>query len=798
MIQRRAFLLASAALVAMPGSLIAKPRIKGASYTINLSGARAPIEIIEDELGVPHVRAASLHDAFFGQGYLVSRDRLFQIDMEHRRDMGRMAEAFGPRFVAADKAARLFLYRGDIDAELAALPPDVLDCARGYVAGVNARIDELAADPSLLPPEYGILGIRPLRWDVRDFVRDRGIGMGDADDEVRRAQLQARGLLDVDQLMMPLRPAWSFTVPEGLDCAAVSEADLGILDPASRPMDFDPVQEARHDPEQRWSDRFALGSNAWTVAPSRTATGRPILANDPHLGIGRASPRHMCHLSAPGLDVIGAGAPGLPGIMQGHTDRFAFGRTNFHIDQTDLFILRTKEGDPGRYWHKGKWKVFETFEDEIAVKGAPPERVTLRYAAGRPIVSDDVARHRAVAFATVSMLPGANQRFAIIAINLSKDWASLRQACKLHVSPTNLHYADIDGNTGWQTIGFVPRRPKHDGLFPAPGDGAFDWTGILPVEDMPHVYNPREGWFASANQMNLPAGYPYRERIISFSWSDPFRYDRCAEVLRAQPKHRVEDSIALQHDVQSLPARALVKLLPAVPSPEAASAAALLRRWDCGIEADSAAALLYEMVMPALSTSFYDRIMPAAARHLVPSVNLSEMLRILASPDKRLGGDPARVRDALIDNALAAGWKKAIELGGADPAGWKWGDLHRVTIAHPMTSNPAIAAAFPKIEGGRSGGDWNTPMARGFNARRGFDVSHGASYLFVADVGAWDNSRFLLLPGQSADPRSPRYRDFYPKWIAGEMQPLWFSTAAVDRHAATRTILAPAAKAPRQ
>jgi penicillin amidase len=792
LIQRRAFLLASVALVAMPGSLFAKPKVKGAAQTISLSGAHAPVEVIEDELGVPHVRAASLHDAFFGQGYLVARDRLFQIDMEHRRDMGRMAEAFGRRFVAADKAARLFLYRGDIDAELAALPADVLECARGYVAGVNARIEELAADPAQLPLEYGILGISPLRWEVADLVRNRGIGMGDADDEVRRAQLQARGLLDADQLMVPLRPAWSFTIPGGLDVAAVSDADLGILDPANRPMDFDPVQEAQFDAEQRWTDRFALGSNAWTIAPSRSATGRPILANDPHLGIGRASPRHMCHLSAPGLDVIGAGAPGLPGIMQGHTDRFAFGRTNFHIDQTDLFILRTREGDPGRYWHKGKWKAFETFEDEIVVKGAPSERVTLRYAAGRPIVSQDAARGRAVAFATVSMLPGANQRFAIIAINLSKDWASLRQAFKLHVSPTNLHYADIDGNTGWQTIGFTPRRPKHDGLFPAPGGGEFDWTGILPVEDMPHVYNPREGWFASANQMNLPAGYPYRERIISFSWSDPFRYNRIAEVLRAQPKHRIEDSIALQHDVQSLPARALLKLLPADPSAAAAPAAALLRRWDCGIEADSAAALLYEMVMPALSTDFYDHIMPAAARELIPSVNLSEMLRILASPDKRLGDNPAAARDAIVDRALATGWKKAVEFGGPDPTHWKWGDLHRVTITHSLSSNPAIAAAFPKIDGGRSGGDGTTPMARGFNPKRGFNVTHGASYLFVADVGAWDNSRFLLLPGQSADPRSPRYRDFYPLWLAGAMQPLWFSEAAVDRHAAARLVLTPA------
>ncbi len=759
---------------------------------MKMAGARAPIDIVEDELGVPHVRAQSLHDAYFGQGYLVARDRLFQIDMDYRRDMGRMAEAFGPRFAAADKAARLFLYRGDIDAELASLPPGVLECAKGYVAGVNARIAEITADPAQAPLEYGILGITPLKWDVLDLIRNRGIGMGDADDEVRRAQMQAKGILAADALMAPLRPAWSFTVPAGLDCAAVSEADLGVLDPANRPVPFDAIQEASAERAERRADRFAQGSNAWTIAASRSATGRPILANDPHLGIGSTGPRHMMHLTAPGLDVIGAGAPGLPGIMQGHTDRFAFGRTNFHIDQTDLFILRTAPNDPDLYWHKGQWKRFETHVDEVAVKDGPSQKVTLRYAEGRPIVSQDAARNRAVAFATVSMLPGANMRFAIIAINLAKDWESLKQAFKIHTSPTNFHYADVDGNTGWQTIGFVPVRPKHDGLFPAPGDGDFDWTGVLPVEEMPHVLNPAEGWFASANQMNLPTDYPYQKKVISFDWSDPFRYNRIAEVLKTQPKHRIEDSIALQHDVQSLPARALIPLIPAKLSPQAEPAAALLRRWDCALEADSAAALLYEMTLPVIQSGFRDLVVPVAARDFIPSVNLHDMLAMLAAADPRLGPSPVQARDALIDRALAAGWQKAVDLAGPDPAQWRWGDVHRVVITHPLSSIPAIAAAFPKIEGGRSGGDGFTPMARGINPRRGYNVSHGASYLLVADVGAWDNSRFLLLPGQSNDPRSPRYRDFYPRWLAGDMQPLWFSKAAVEQHAAERTQIVPA------
>jgi len=798
MLQRRAFLLASVATLSLSELGLARPMGTaniGRGRTIRLPGARASIELLEDAMGIPHIRAQSKHDAFFGQGYVVARDRLFQIDFDYRRELGRMAEAFGPRFVPADRCARLFHYRGDIDAELRALPPDVVECARGYVAGVNARIAELEADATKLPLEYGILGITPLRWDVRDLVRLRGGGIGDCDDEIRRAQLQARGLLDLDRYLDPLRPAWTFTVPDGLDCAAVSEADLGILLTGAKPLPFgeSDVADATVDLDLARIDRAAQGSNAWTVAGARTATGRPILANDPHLGIGGASPRHIAHLTAPGLDVIGGGDPGLPGVMQGHTDRFAFGRTNFHIDQTDLFILRTKDGDPDLYWHNGAWKRFETVEEEVLVKGAPSERVTLRYALGRPVVSADPSRHRAVAQASVALLPGANMRFAIIAINLAHDWASLREAYKLHVSPTNHHYADIDGNTGWHASGFVPKRPRHDGLFPAPGDGGYDWTGILKVEEMPNIYNPKQGWFASANEMNLPSDYPYKDRKISFSWSDSFRHDRIAEVLSAQPKHRLMDSVALQHDVQSLPARALVKLLPETPTAEAAPAAALLRRWNCGIGADSAAALLYELVMPELSAAFREAVIPADARDLIKSVNLSEMLRRLSSPDNSLGADPAAARDALIDKALTSGWAKAVKLQGPDPTLWRWGDLHRVSISHPLSAAiPAIAAAFARIEGSRSGGDGSTVMARGVTPARSYNVMHGASYLLVADVGAWDNSRVLLLPGQSADPRSLHYRDWYQDWIAGNTHPLWFSKRAVDTHAVSRTMIAPA------
>ncbi|MGY4398112.1 penicillin amidase [Sphingomonas sp. UYAg733] len=791
MLNRRAFLLGSTAVLATSAAgaaILLQPRVFVAVRKEVVQGLGAPIEIVDDALGIPHIRAESIPDAFFGQGYVVARDRLFQIDLAHRRELGRLSEAFGARFTKHDANARLFHYRGDLDAELRRVPPDVLDCARAYVAGINARIDEVAANPELLPSEYRILKIAPIKWDLRELVIAREGEAGNGDDEIRRAQLAALGLLELDAVVAPLRPAWTMRVPEGLNTAAISEADLGVLQLGRLP--FEP-ERPTPDPAGA-AARANAGSNAWTVAPSRSATGRPILANDPHLGIGGFGPRHVAHLSAPGLDVIGGGAPGLPGIMQGHTDRFAFGRTNFHIDQSDLFVLELHPDDPERYRHDGGWKRFERVEESIAVKGAAAEKATLRYSVQGPVVSHDPARRRATVLGAVSMQPGGDGVFAMIAINLAKDWASLRKAFTLHPSPTNFHYADVDGNTGWQVIGFAPVRKQGDGLLPVPGDGRYDWTGMRDFTSLPSEYNPAKGWFASANQNNLPANWP-RDRIPAFSFRDPYRYDRIAQVLASQDKHSLADSVALQHDTLSTPARQFLDLLPKRPSSGAKAAMEMLRGWDARIAADSGAAALFEMTWRELGKRMLAAIVPERAKALVTEIAPSVLLDLLAHPDARLGADPRAARDAMLDAALVSAWGEARGRLGADPATWRYGTLHQVRIRHPLSTIPAIAAAFPSIEGEGSGGDGYTVMARWLGSGPGWSVGGGASYLQVIDVGAWDNSLMLLLPGQSTDPRSPHYRDLYKPWVAGEMQPMPFSRKAVDANAVSRTILRPPA-----
>jgi penicillin amidase len=780
MLDRRSFLVTAGAAFALPALGLSSPPV--ATHREGLRGLDQELEIVDDAFGVPHIRARTVPDAFFGQGYVVARDRLFQIDLAHRRELGRMAEAFGAGFAKHDAVARLFHYRGDLDAELRRVPAKVLACARAYVAGINARLEEVAGDATLLPQEYAILGVAPLKWDVREMVLARGASMGDADDGVRRARLAAMGLLDLDAVMAPLRPAHRLTVPDGLDVAAVSEADLGVL--RQGPLPFG-QNTPTVEPAER-VERDQAGSNAWTIAPSRSATGRPILANDPHLGIGGFGPRHVAHLTAPGLDVIGGGAPGLPGIMQGHTDRFAFGRTNFHIDQADLFVLELHPDDADRYRHGTGWKRFRRVEVAIPVKDAAPERVTLRYSVQGPVVSHDPARRRATAIATVGMQPGGAGSFAMIAINLARDWQSLKEAFSLHPSPTNFHYADTDGNTGWQVIGFAPVRKQGDGLMPVPGHGRYDWTGLRDFRDLPSEYNPAKGWFASANQNNLPADWP-AGRVPAYTFRDPYRYERIADVLKGQTRHSIAESWALQHDTLSTPARQLVALLPSGPSP----AAAMLRTWDGRLDAGSGPAALFQFLWRDLSQRMLAAIVPERARALVDEIAPSVLLGLLAQPDARLGADPKAARDAMMDAALTAAWTAATAQLGPDPASWRWDTLHQVRIRHPLASIPAIAAAFPPIEGKGSGGDSYTVMARWLGNGSSWAARGGASYLQVIDVGAWDNSVMLNLPGQSNDSRSPHYRDQYDPWIRGEAQPMLFSRAAVDARAAARRTLKP-------
>jgi len=259
--------------------------------------------------------------------------------------------------------------------------------------------------------------------------------------------------------------------------------------------------------------------------------------------------------------------------------------------------------------------------------------------------------------------------------------------------------------------------------------------------------------------------------------------------LPAKPRHTIADSVALQHDIHSEPARRLLALLPPTATGDAALALAMLRAWDGQIAGDKGAPALYEMLVTAVQRHLLDALVPAELRNLVPAVDSEALVTLLEQPDPRLGADPMAARARLLDEALGEAWQAARKALGEDPAVWRWDTLHKVQITHPLSSLPAIAKAFPPIATAGTGGDTSTVMARWYRPGGSFTVAGGASYLMVCDVGGWDNSLFLNLPGQSSDPRSPHRQDLYAPWIAGQMQPLLFSAAAVDAHASARTVL---------
>lgn len=805
---RRHVLLGGVAAGLLAGGVRKGVQAETVSSLHGLDGLDAPVEVFEDKWGVPHVQATSISDAFFANGYLIARDRLWQLDFDYRRATGRLAEVFGPDFVSSDTANRLFLFRGDVTAEFQALPEQVRECAQAYVAGINAYINTLTEKTIALPPEFTDFDYTPLHWDVLDLIRIRAEATGNTKAEIRRARLAAQGALDYDGLIMPLRPAHKLTVPDGLDVHAVTEQDLGWFGVL---QDALPTRHLHDEIPKNDSDhrRANEGSNAWVVAPSRTATGRPILANDPHLSFGVPGPRHVIHLTAPGLDVIGGGSAGMPGVMQGHNVHIAFGRTNFHIDQEDLFILRTHPHHPDRYFHNGQWKEMEREETLIKVRGEADQHVTLRYAAQGPVVSADANRNRAVAVSATWLYPGANGLLANIGINLAHDWDSFRAALKLHTSPTNFTYADTAGNIGWQAAGGLPARATgHDGLLPAPGDGRYDWSGLQPLDALPNSFNPACGWFGTSNELNLPADYPQAERRVSYEWKDPYRYQRVAEVLQASAHATVSQSIALQHDTLSHLALSVVQTLPDVPS-ELAAEAALLRGWSGHVEASSSAAALYELWWTHLNRLFYNTLVPEALRSDLPApLNASVLLGILQKPDERLGSDPHSVSRNLLVNAFQRAVEEARERMGPLTARWQWGLLHTLQLRHPLHTAPSIARQFLPVGGEttHSGGDPYTVMARWYNpelsehalaqGKNPYAVTGGASYLMVCDVGAWDNSVFLNFPGQSGLPNSPHYDDFLKPWLNGAMQPLVFSSQRVRAAAHSHSVLYPKRKTP--
>jgi penicillin amidase len=484
--------------------LLAAIQPAGADDSYSLSGLEKPAEIIVDTWGVPHIFAQTHYDAFFVQGFNAARDRLWQIDLWRRRGLGQLAEVFGDKYIAQDRANRLFLYRDDMYREWLAYGSDAKRIAISFANGVNAYIELIGQHPELLPPEFELLDYRPAQWDASDIVRIRSHGLlRNVRNEVRRALIACQNGLEASDYWRYLEPEWTTRIPEGLDPCVVPADVLDTYNLARAGVRFDQPDSATAVRTSDAAERLD-GSNNWVVAASRTATGRPILADDPHRAHSVPSLRYISHLVAPGMNVIGAGEPALPGISIGHNDRIAFGLTIFAIDQEDLYVY-AKRGDTYRY--ADSWESFRTVTEEIGVRNGRPQSVLLKFTRHGPVIHENETHAFAVRAGWLE--PGMAPYFGSVEYMRARNWREFLGALNRWGAPSeNQVYADIDGNIGYKPAGLFPRRPNWDGLLPVSGDGRYEWDGFFDMDVLPVEHNPERGFTGSANSMNLPDDYP--------------------------------------------------------------------------------------------------------------------------------------------------------------------------------------------------------------------------------------------------------------------------------------------------
>jgi penicillin amidase len=470
---------------------------------IEVPGLQEPVEVLRDRWGVPHVYARSAEDLFFAQGFVAAQDRLFQMDLWRRVAVGETAAVVGKRGLETDRLARLLKYRGDADAEWASYAPDARSIATAFTRGVNACIDH-AGDR--LPLEFQVLGIRPARWRPEDCLgRMSGIVMTrNFRNELARAELVAAVGVEKARRLAPTDPPRDYAPTPGLDLAGIDRSVLAEYNLAIKPVSFQSAAD---------------GSNNWAVDGTLSASGKPLMASDPHRAITLPSLRYLVHLHAPGWNVIGSGEPALPGVALGHNQRVAWGFTIVGTDQADVYVEETNPADSAEYRAGDRWEKMKIIREKVAVRGeAQPLEVELRFTRHGPVIHQDARRHRAYALRWAGMEPGGAAYLGSLALDRARSGRELVAALSAWKAPSeNVVYADVDGYIGWVAAALTPVRKGWDGLLPVPGArGAFEWQGFLPLGELPQAHNPPAHFIATANHNILPAGYPH---ALGYEWA---------------------------------------------------------------------------------------------------------------------------------------------------------------------------------------------------------------------------------------------------------------------------------------
>ncbi|HUJ51572.1 MAG TPA: penicillin acylase family protein [Bryobacteraceae bacterium] len=784
----------------------------GPPEKITMAGLSQPVEILKDRWGISHIYAKNEADLFFAQGYNVARDRLFQLELWRRQATGTVSEILGRRELKRDIGNRLFMYRGDLKQELNWYHPRGASIIQAFVDGVNAYISETQKNPALLTPEFKMLGITPGKWTPAIVVsRFNGL-LGNIDEEMNLAlAVRTIGTEKVKDLeyFQPANP--DLKMDPAIDSSLLAKNILELYHAFRTPIKFVPEELAaayrgQSQAVARLDDsveapsavdlstrRQDIGSNNWVVSGKLTATGLPMMMNDPHRTQQTPSLRYWVHLVAPGWDVIGGGEPALPGVSIGHNDFGAWGLTIFGTDSEDLYVYDTNPANPNEYKYNGGWEAMTLIKESIPVKGESAQAVELKYTRHGPVVFEDQAHHKAYAIRAAWREVGGAPYLASLRMDQAHSWEEFRDACGYSRIPAeNMVWADRDGNIGYQAVGIAPMRPNWSGLLPVPGDGRYEWDGYLPIKALPHVLNPEKGFFNTSNNYLIPPGWPYKE-ALHYTWADAFRGDSVEQFLRSGRMFTVSDMIQLQNNDLSIPARSLVPLLRdlTIQNAAAAQAQSRLLRWNDVLDKDSVEAGIYEMWQRRLMANVRDQMVPTEVKDYIGNVEMTKIISWLQAPDGRFGSDPIAGRDAILSKSLDEAVAELTQRFGPEQDKWKLGAYHHASIPHFMTAG-LNADQRSKFDVGNlpRGGDSYTVTATG-----GADNQiSGGSFKIVVDTEDWDSSVGLNNPGQSGDVNNPHYRDLYQLWARGKYFPIFYSRPKVESVTEKTMELEPAAR----
>ena len=726
------------------------------SGTLAVEGLTAPVIVTRDRWGVPHITAANQDDLFFAQGFIQAEDRLFQMDLWRRSVQGRLSEVLGLNFVERDEMTRRIQYRGDMAAEWASYGADTRGIAMAFTRGINAWVGRARAQ---LSEEFLAAGWMPEFWRPEDLLNrtDAFVASGNALDEVLRARLVATlGASRADGVLPP---------PNGVPTMVPPDTDVSIvtfvLGDALRRVGTAPFFIGLASP---------VGSNGWAAAPSRTTTGAPLVASDPHRALDNPSLRYLVHLTAPGWNVVGATAPWLPGVAIGHNDHIAWGMTASAADTQDIYVEKVNPDNPGQVAGRDGWTDIVANTDVIAVNGNPsPIEYEQRYTPHGVVIAVDGVRHLAYSLKWSGAEPGAASELAALAIDRARSWTEFREALTRWKMPVaDFVYADADGHVGRQLAGLIPVRPGTLGNLPAPagplgpvGNDEFEWRGWSPLNDLPHAFDPPIGYVASAND-------------------NPARTRRIAEVFVRTRSFGLPEFERLQQDVVSWNAEQIVPLLARlhVDRADVDEARKRLLGWDRRIEVQSGEAALYVSWESELWRELAGRRIPDALLGEFMSRVRSALVPALVKPSRTwFDGDVQNARDALLAATLVAAFDKLKER-----------EHTAVTFAHPLGITDRARERF-NIGPFSVPGYADTVMSI---ARPSADRSVGPSFRAVFDLSDWDRSVAINAPGQSGWPSSPHFGDLAQLWAVGEYFPLVFSKRAVEENTEATLVLTPA------